>query len=375
MPLFAFDTWLATAAHFPYTRAQLERVGGLRTALFSRLDPGARLVPHYGYDFLANGVLRCHIVLQCDRCYVEVRGERRYARTGDTVVFDDSQPHSAGNEAARPRVVLLLDVDRPPHVPRGTSESGGTPELASIVREFGVAPEVFARWAARAAPAGRLDVGLLVIGRDEALLPRVVGALSASVAAANLDARVHVAVRRSEARLCRTVEDHTPLAVVCSQVDDYVIHGRHDVEAIARKRNLILDRAIRDARGAVLFVDSDVLLREDTAGRLWGACASHDVCAAAYRPVWAAEPLVAVGEVDSFRLVSAHELPDGCVPMAGTSMGCVLLRGAALEVPFAYHRDERTGVHGEDVGYLRVANERGLRMCALGRYEVRHLDA
>ena len=72
---------------------------------------------------------------------------------------------------------------------------------------------------------------------------------------------------------------------------------------------------------------------------------------------------------------AGDELPDGCVPMAGTSMGCVLLRGAALEVPFAYHRDERTGVHGEDVGYLRVANERGLRMCALGRYEVRHLDA
>lgn len=140
IPLFAFHTWLPASEHMIYTSRILHNIHGLRTALFSRMEPGVRLTPHYGYSFLANNVLRCHIVLKCDNntCYVEVNGKKRYVSLEDKIIFDDSLLHSAGNEGSQDRIVLILDIDRPLHVPRGTAVKGKTVELAEIAREFGI---------------------------------------------------------------------------------------------------------------------------------------------------------------------------------------------------------------------------------------------
>lgn len=107
---------------------------GLRTAIFSRLDGQTRLTPHVGYPFLANRVLRCHVVLNCENntCYVEVEGRRVYVSKGDVVVFDDSKLHSAGNEGTQQRIVLLLDIDRPKHIKPGTATPGQYGDLEKI---------------------------------------------------------------------------------------------------------------------------------------------------------------------------------------------------------------------------------------------------
>lgn len=140
IPLFAFNTWLPAANHMSFTKNIVNSVPGMRTALFSRLRPGVRLTPHRGYAFLANHVLRCHIVLECvdQTCYVEVNGRKKYANQGDIIVFDDSLMHTAGNEGSQDRIVLILDVERPPHVSKGTATVGKTIELVNLAKEFGI---------------------------------------------------------------------------------------------------------------------------------------------------------------------------------------------------------------------------------------------
>ena len=141
IPLFAFGTWLAPSALFPHTTSVLRRCEGMRTALFSKLNPGTRLTPHHGYACLSNRMLRCHVVLQCEarKSYLEVNGKRRYVSQGDVVVFDDSLLHTAGNEGGLPRFVLLVDFDRPRCVAPGTSPvEATTDELVALCKEFGI---------------------------------------------------------------------------------------------------------------------------------------------------------------------------------------------------------------------------------------------
>ena len=78
-PLLAFGVWTHHADAFPRTVRCVESKPKLRTALVSRLEAGTRLNPHRGHDFLANEVLRCHVVLHSDverTSFVEVTGKR-----------------------------------------------------------------------------------------------------------------------------------------------------------------------------------------------------------------------------------------------------------------------------------------------------------
>jgi aspartyl/asparaginyl beta-hydroxylase (cupin superfamily) len=57
--------------------------------------------------------------------------------TRDFVVFDDSKTHSAFNNTdSEERVVLLLDLMRPPGVPKGVSEAQHTEELDQLIDEY-----------------------------------------------------------------------------------------------------------------------------------------------------------------------------------------------------------------------------------------------
>ena len=125
----------------PRTMAILGRLTGLRTVILSRLGPKTVLSPHQGYADLANHVLRCHLPLtlprQRDSCGVTVENEVRYHVDRDFVVFDDSKTHSAFNNTDNEeRVVLLLDLLRPPGVPKGVSDVRHTEELDQFIDEY-----------------------------------------------------------------------------------------------------------------------------------------------------------------------------------------------------------------------------------------------
>lgn len=133
--------WVDTnCAKCPKTSALLKKLPGIRTALYSRMAPKMKLTPHRGWAALSNHVLRCHISLilpeEENTSGVWMRGEKRYHRHGDILVFDDSQLHSGFNLSESKRCVLIVDILRPKSVPFGVATGKMTTELQNYIEYF-----------------------------------------------------------------------------------------------------------------------------------------------------------------------------------------------------------------------------------------------
>lgn len=139
----------ATTAAVPETTRLLRSLGDvLRTALFSRLDPGARLEAHTGWQDLANHVVRLHVPLDIPDdeggaptglCGTWVDGcvmTHASASQQPWVCFDDSKTHRAFNYSTAYRTVLILDLARPPAWPRGTATGGHSDELDAFIQQM-----------------------------------------------------------------------------------------------------------------------------------------------------------------------------------------------------------------------------------------------
>ena len=134
--------WIETTCSFvPKTTALLkEHLGdALRTALFSRLDPSTTLAAHVGWDDLANHVYRLHlpvVVPEGDLCGTWVDGCVETHKQYRPLCFDDSKTHRAFNYSSEDRVVLILDLARPPGLPLGTASGGHTEELDKFIDQL-----------------------------------------------------------------------------------------------------------------------------------------------------------------------------------------------------------------------------------------------
>ncbi len=133
-------TWVdSTCSMCPKTAAFLKKIPNLRTALFSRMGPFTTLSAHTGWEDLANDVLRCHLGLRIpdgNLCGVEVTSQIQMHRQGEILVFDDSKLHLAFNESSEERLVLIVDLLRPSHIPRGKATGGHTKELDAMISNF-----------------------------------------------------------------------------------------------------------------------------------------------------------------------------------------------------------------------------------------------
>ncbi|OQR81005.1 hypothetical protein ACHHYP_16866 [Achlya hypogyna] len=138
-------TWVgATCAQCPATVALLRQIPGLRTALFSNLGPQTTLGAHRGWADLANDILRCHVGLAVppgeDTCCIVVDGEARAQANGRVLVFDDSKLHYAfNNHPTASRCILIVDLYRPAHLPRGMARGGHTDELDAFIEQYNAA--------------------------------------------------------------------------------------------------------------------------------------------------------------------------------------------------------------------------------------------
>jgi beta-hydroxylase len=98
----------------PETWRIVQRIPGLRTAMFSILEPGKRIPPHRGPY---NGVLRLHLGLLVpeprDRVAIRIGPEVRHWEEGQALIFDDAYEHEVWNETGRERVVLFIDFAKP----------------------------------------------------------------------------------------------------------------------------------------------------------------------------------------------------------------------------------------------------------------------
>ncbi|WP_338148130.1 ornithine lipid ester-linked acyl 2-hydroxylase OlsC [Neoroseomonas eburnea] len=103
----------------PETWRIVQRIPGLKTAMFSIFEPGKHLPPHRGPY---NGVLRLHlglIVPDAAADKLAIRVDRQICRwqEGKALIFDDAFEHEAWNHTDRTRVVLFVDFVKPLRFP------------------------------------------------------------------------------------------------------------------------------------------------------------------------------------------------------------------------------------------------------------------
>jgi len=101
-------------ARCPLTVKALQRIPGMKTAMFSILAPGKHIPEHRGPY---RGVLRYHLGLtipeQASACRIRVRDEVRHWSPGKSLIFDDSYLHEVWNDTDEERIILFVDFERP----------------------------------------------------------------------------------------------------------------------------------------------------------------------------------------------------------------------------------------------------------------------
>ena len=99
---------------FPKTYQILKEVPGLVSASINLLEPGTKILPHYGDT---NAIYRCHFGLKVPatlpECGFRVESESRPWEEGKFLIFLDAYTHEAFNNSEQKRYILLLDVLRP----------------------------------------------------------------------------------------------------------------------------------------------------------------------------------------------------------------------------------------------------------------------
>lgn len=106
------------AALCPRTTAAVERIPGLLSAFYSIHTPGTLVPEHRG---VSKTIINCHLPLdvpgEAEVCGIEIDGRTYGWREGETLIFDDTYRHSAWNQTERPRVILLVQFQRPLQFP------------------------------------------------------------------------------------------------------------------------------------------------------------------------------------------------------------------------------------------------------------------
>jgi beta-hydroxylase len=102
----------------PETWRIVQKIPGLKTAMFSIFEPGKRLPPHRGPY---NGVLRLHLGLIVpeprDQSAIRVGPQVCHWQEGRALIFDDAYEHESWNGTKSARVVLFVDFVKPLRLP------------------------------------------------------------------------------------------------------------------------------------------------------------------------------------------------------------------------------------------------------------------
>jgi beta-hydroxylase len=97
----------------PKTVELVNRIPGVKAAMFALLPPGTTLNPHR--DPFA-GSLRYHLGLitpNSPDCHIFVDGQEYFWRDGEDVIFDETCVHWVENKTDMTRVIFFADLERP----------------------------------------------------------------------------------------------------------------------------------------------------------------------------------------------------------------------------------------------------------------------
>lgn len=165
-PFYGFGNWVdINCKRCPTIYNFIKTIPNLKLATLSKLTAGTKLEPHRGWGSHSNYVLRCHYGISVpDNCYISVSNtnapplyykselikksypnnyihydffgqyeEIQFHKQFKWIIFDDSETHYAENLSNSDRIVLIIDLLRPPSIKNGSSEVGDTSELLQII--------------------------------------------------------------------------------------------------------------------------------------------------------------------------------------------------------------------------------------------------
>lgn len=147
------------------------------------------------------------------------------------------------------------------------------------------------------------------------------------------------------------------------KVDAYEIEERHNMTAIANKRNIAIEAAKQNNDDFVLFVDSDVMLNLNTIEELVGAAQQgYDVAVAAYEVIWLGFPALGVQKADHFDILDLSDENSNYPQQVHiVGMGCSLISRKCFDIQFIeksidnkenlFNWGADSGVQGEDIGF------------------------
>ncbi|MEM7104555.1 MAG: aspartyl/asparaginyl beta-hydroxylase domain-containing protein [Bacteroidota bacterium] len=119
LTLFVYGNKInSNCEHFPRTCSILNKIPGMKTAMFSILLPGKVIPEHTGpYNSFIRYHLPIYVPQKKENCFIIVNGEKRFWELGKSLIFDDTYPHEVQNNTAEMRVVLFVDFKRPQSFP------------------------------------------------------------------------------------------------------------------------------------------------------------------------------------------------------------------------------------------------------------------
>jgi len=138
IPLYFFGKWSSKGKElFPTTSLIIEKIPNIRTVAISKLKANSQIQPHIGWGDLANSILRCHYGIDVpENCGCVCDNFVVLHKTGEWLVFDDAKMHSSYNYSKEDRIIIIIDMERPSHVAKGTSKVAYKKEVLDFIESF-----------------------------------------------------------------------------------------------------------------------------------------------------------------------------------------------------------------------------------------------
>lgn len=233
----------------------------------------------------------------------------------------------------------------------------------------------------------RLLVGIPVISRDANVLRKC---LSSLLCQKNNDEKhlfkdvdILLVTRENDYDIiksnisCIEIPNDIKVTFLIHKVVDYVIsERRHNIEYVKKKRRHILNYAEKNGYDALLFVDADIIMDEQTIREML-KCTSP-VTMVAYVPVWGTGRIVCSTEGKLFDLdeyVLRKKIKTGCVSVGGGGLGCTMISKSAFHVPIKIGKHkvhDDLSIVGEDIGFFQNCGEMKIKVCCLVKDHVIH---
>jgi hypothetical protein len=158
-------------------------------------------------------------------------------------------------------------------------------------------------------------------------------------------------------------------------VPHYEINGRHNMDKISEKRQIIVNYA-KQRYDAVWFVDSDVIPRKGILDELIKT--NKDVCLAPCRVKWVGCPCIGISS-NTFPYVKIHKIDDldkkeDRKPFIIGGFACTLIKKSTFDIKIEDKGITHNGftVSGEDIGFFINCYNAGLTCEYLTNHEQPH---